>query len=47
MHLDRRCRVPPPQATEQDDDSLQDDQVGHDCVLHGSFLVRLKDPPPN
>ena len=47
MHLDIRCRLPPPQVTEQDENSLQDDQVGHDGVLHDSFFVRLTDPLPN
>ena len=46
VQVDISCRVPPPHVTEQDEDSLQDDQVGHDCVLHGSFLVRVKEPPP-
>ena len=41
MHVDISCRLPPPQVTEQDEYSLHDDQVGHDCVLHGSFLVRV------
>ena len=46
VHVDTNRRIPPPQVTEQDESSVQDDQVGHDCVLHCSFLVRL-DPLPN
>ena len=37
-------RVPPPQPTEQAKVSLQDDQAGHACVLHGSSFVRLDKP---
>ena len=43
MHLDVSCRVPPPQVTEQDEATLQDDQAGHDWVLHVSFLTRFED----
>ena len=42
VHVDISCRIPPAQVTEQDESSLQVVQVGHDCVLHGSFLVRLE-----
>ena len=47
MHLDTSSRVPLPQVTEQDEAILQDDQVGHDGVLHDSLLVRLEDSLPN
>ena len=43
-HVDERVLVPPPQVNEQDEDSLHDDQVGHDGVLHGSSFVRLDQP---
>ena len=44
MHVDENCCVPPPQITEQGEDSLQDDQVGHDCVLQDPFLLRRDSP---
>ena len=44
---DVRSCVPLPQVTEQPEPILQDDQVGHGGVLHGSFLVRLDDPLSN
>ena len=47
MHLDISCFVPPPQVSEQDEASLQDDHIGHNCVLHGSSLVRMDNPLPN
>ena len=37
-------RVPTPQLTKQDEVSLQDDQVGHAGVLHGSSFVRFDKP---
>ena len=43
-HVDERILVPPPQVTEQGEDSLHDDQVGHVGVLHGSCFVRLHEP---
>ena len=42
----RSC-VPLPQVTEQPEPILQDDQVGHGGVLHGSLLVRLEEPLSN
>ena len=42
--MDERILVPPPQVTEQGEDLLHDDQVGHDGVLHGSSFVRLDKP---
>ena len=46
VQVDINRRIPTPQVTGQDKSSVHDDQVGHDCVLHCSFLVRL-DPLPN
>ena len=46
MHVDTNCCVPPSQVTEQGEDSLQDDQVGHDCVLQDLFLLRCDSPLP-
>ena len=36
--------VPLPQETEQPEYSLQDDQVGHDCVLQDPILFRCDSP---
>ena len=47
VQVDVTSCVPRPQVVEQDEAKLQDDQVGHDCVLHVSFLCRLKDPLSN
>ena len=47
MHVDINFRFPRPQETEQGGDSVHDDQAGHDCVLHDSFLVRFEDPLSN
>ena len=44
MHVDKNCCVPPSQVSEQGEDSLQDDQVGHDCVLQDLFLLRSDSP---
>ena len=44
--FDVSCCIPLPQETEQSEFKLQADQVGHDCVLHDSFRVRLEDPLP-
>ena len=43
-HVDKKILVPPPQVTEQGEDLLHDDQVGHDGMLHGSSFVRLDKP---
>ena len=39
--MDESCRMPSPQVTEQGEDSLQEDQVGHDGVLQSSSCVRV------
>ena len=44
MHVDDNCCVPSAQVTEQGEDSLQDDQAGHDCVLQDLFLLRRDSP---
>ena len=46
MHIDMNGCVPPPQVAEQDEDSIQYDQAGHGCVLHGSSLVQLVESLP-
>ena len=44
---DESSCIPLPQVTEQSEAILQDDQAEHDCVLHGSLLVRFEDPLSN
>ena len=44
MHVDENCCDPLPQVTEQNEDSVQDDQVGHDCVLQDRFLLCIDSP---
>ena len=47
MHVDENCCIPPSQVTEQGEDSLHDDQVGHDWALQDLlvFLFLVKFPP--
>ena len=45
MQVDVTSRLPRPHVVEQDEDSVQDDQVGHDCVLHGSNRLRNEEDP--
>ena len=44
MHVDKNCCIPPSQVTEQGEDLLHADQVGHDCVLQDVILVRFDSP---
>ena len=44
IQFDVRSCVPLPQETEQGKAILQDDQVGHDCVLQDLFLLLCDSP---